>query len=752
MVAEDSEVAVPTLSLRDFIQVLKRRRNTALITLAAVVALTAVTTLLTKSQYISNARLMLEDQDNSPSLPGGLSSLVATKGGMAISSQAQLIGSPLILDEVYKQTKVPPGSVDLTVSRFENTNVITIAGISRSASDAQKFVSAVPKVYQDNRREESSREVASQLKFAEKDLAEQSQKLSDSEEAIVEFKKKNGLIDINAEAAAAVDRAATKKSNLADARTDISSTRAQIQALESALSALPPTVDSPTISTNPQVQELKNQLAQLQSERKSKSFLYKENADPIREIDLKIATLKAQIANTPPTVTQNSRSLNPDMASNRSRIAGLRADLSAKEASAKILAVQSAKLDAGLSRYSDIQRQQVQLQREFEATQTAVQEGKEKVRALGLQVKSLQEAGAPITVLLNGTPGLKIAPQPARNLIIGLFMGALLACVAALVQDSLDDRIRDEEEARQLSGAPVLGYFPLMPVSDERHILDMNSPDRLLLETFRSLRSNVQFALVNSSGKKLQITSTVPNEGKSYIASNLAITMALDGLRVVLVDADLHRPTMHERFNCPRQPGLTNVLIGENTVEQALRDTGFQNLRLMSAGALPPNPAELLNSPAMGALMKQIEADADLVIFDSPPLLATSDSQLLSAKMDGVIFVMQMGSVARSGTLRAFELLQQAHANIVGIVFNKVDADKDSSYSNYSGHYALESTVASDEVLNVPTPAAHGSQNSANGNSNGKNGTANGQSSNDNGSIKQVTVFDEALHSDENSR
>lgn len=726
---------------------------TALLVFAGVFSLVVISTLLSKPQYQSRASLLLEDQSKQANTMSDVTDIFSSQAGMAVDSQVQLLNSPLILSEVYKQSNVPAGSVQLDVKRVERTSKIEIVGVSNSKESVQKFVATVPLVYQENRRTENARESTSELEFAKKDLARDSQKLEATEAAVAAFKDNNNLIDPDSEATAALAAAAQSKADLATARSEISSLRAQIQALQSELSSLPPSVNAPVVSTNPLLQELQNQLAALQSERKDKSFLYKNNADPIRQLDLQIATLKTRIANTPPTVTNDSLSTNPDVANTRSRIAGLRADLSAKEAAARVLSDQSERQEGSLGRYTAIQRRQAELGRELEASQIAVKEGIVKVRQLSARARAIQEVGAPVTVLQPGTPGVKIAPKPARNMMIGLFVAFLVACAAALLQDSLDDRVRDEEEARKLLGAPVLGYFPLLPVSDERQILDIKNPDRLLLETFRSLRSNVQFALVNSTGKKLQITSTVPNEGKSYIASNLAITMAMDGRRVILVDADLHRPTMHERFGGLRQPGLTNVLVGESSLENALQPSGFDNLQLLSAGALPPNPAELLNSPAMAQVMKELEGSADLIIFDTPPLLATSDSQLMSAKMDGVVFVMQMGSVARSGTLRAFELLKQANANLIGIVFNKVDATQGASaYANYSGYYALESTVSSDEILiakELPPVQDDSSGNSRIGTA---KSSSNGSHSNGNGSHSQSTVFDEAIQSDENSR
>lgn len=278
-----------------------------------------------------------------------------------------------------------------------------------------------------------------------------------------------------------------------------------------------------------------------------------------------------------------------------------------------------------------------------------------------------------------------------------LFLGALLACGAALLQESLDDHIRDEEEARRLLGTSILGYFPLLPTKGERPMLNLEKPDKGLLESFRVLRSNVHFALVNSPGQKILVTSAIPGEGKSYVASNLAIAMALNGSTVILVDTDLHRPRQHEIFNVPRHPGLTDALVGNAKLRDCVQEVGVPGMRLITAGVTPPNPAELLNSTVMDAVIDRLGKGADVVIFDSPPLLATADSQVLSSKVDGVIFVMQLGRVPRSATQRSFELLRQAKARIIGMVFNQIEEQSGKSYGNYSYSY-------SDDTDDEPAP------------------------------------------------
>ena len=312
-----------------------------------------------------------------------------------------------------------------------------------------------------------------------------------------------------------------------------------------------------------------------------------------------------------------------------------------------------------------------------------------------------------------------------------------------MLQESLDDHIRDEEEVRRLLGAPILGHFPVMqeghtalptmlraaqaralqngqspdkdgagnngaalPLGEDGlptglPMVEMETgsgytpsgyatgPDRNLLEKFRVLRSNVQFTLVNRPHSTLLITSSVPQEGKSYTTSNLAAAMALDGRRVILIDADLHRPRQHEVFEVPVQPGLTNVLVGQAQLRDCLRDTGITGLRLLTAGVLPPNPVELLNSPAMETVLETLKGEADILIFDSPPLLATADAQVLASKVDGVLYVMQLGRVPKSAIARSFELLAQARANILGIALNKIDshASRGGDYGAYHGGY-----------------------------------------------------------------
>jgi capsular exopolysaccharide synthesis family protein len=193
------------------------------------------------------------------------------------------------------------------------------------------------------------------------------------------------------------------------------------------------------------------------------------------------------------------------------------------------------------------------------------------------------------------------------------------------------------------------------------------------MESFRMLRTNVRFAFVSNSSRTLLVTSTVPGEGKTTTASNLAMAMAMDGRRIILIDADMRRPSLAKCFGIETQPGLSNVLVGQTSWNEALQDTSVPGLRVLTSGALPPNPAELLSSPAMDQLLEVLREEADMVILDTPPCPATADTQVLSAKVDGVVYVMHLGKVRKAALNHSFSMLHRANAHILGVVLNKFE-------------------------------------------------------------------------------
>lgn len=191
-----------------------------------------------------------------------------------------------------------------------------------------------------------------------------------------------------------------------------------------------------------------------------------------------------------------------------------------------------------------------------------------------------------------------------------------------------------------------------------------------ITEQYRTLRTNIQFTSFDSEIKTIMVTSTGPGEGKSTTAANLAVVFSQQGKNVLLVDADLRKPTVHYTFNLTNTFGLTSVLTRQISIEEAIVESNSSNLCLLSSGPIPPNPAELMGSSAMDQFLKNAKQNFDMVIFDTPPILAVTDAQILSNKCDGTIVVVSSGKTVKEDASKAKDLLMAAKAKILGVVLN----------------------------------------------------------------------------------
>lgn len=219
-----------------------------------------------------------------------------------------------------------------------------------------------------------------------------------------------------------------------------------------------------------------------------------------------------------------------------------------------------------------------------------------------------------------------------------------------------------------------------MRASNKYKLFMSSNPNSYISETYGQLRTGIQLAMNDRSPKALLITSTQPGEGKSTIAANLAVAYTLINQSVVLIDADLRRPTLHRYFKNSNQRGLSNALSGRSRPGDVAFSTTTDHLSIIPAGPAPSNPSELLASQRMGQLVTELKQQFDLVLIDSPPTLLASDTQILSRIVDGVVFVLNSGKVKKSVAQKALAKLEYAGANIAGIVLNNGARDKKEAY------------------------------------------------------------------------
>lgn len=225
-----------------------------------------------------------------------------------------------------------------------------------------------------------------------------------------------------------------------------------------------------------------------------------------------------------------------------------------------------------------------------------------------------------------------------------------------------------------------------MKASDERKLYTFEKPKASISEAFRMLRTNLMYTNIDKKMNLIQVTSTGPVEGKSTTLSNLAVTLAQTGKKILILDCDLRRPTQHEIFKVSNQKGITNYLTEYCSFEEAVLETQIPNLYVIPSGPLPPNPAELLDSKSMESLLNRVQEHFDLILVDSPPVMAVADPLILGPKCDGVILVVRSAQTKIQMLKETREALEKAQVNLIGVVLNDV-SKKNRGYGYYGKYY-----------------------------------------------------------------
>lgn len=299
-------------------------------------------------------------------------------------------------------------------------------------------------------------------------------------------------------------------------------------------------------------------------------------------------------------------------------------------------------------------------------------------------------------------PAIPSAPNTRLNLLVGLMLGLVAGVGAALLRTTLDSRIRGAEDLREVTQAPLLGGISFDQDAVRKPLLTQTLQQSPRAESFRQLRTNLQFANVSGRAKSVLLTSSLPGEGKSTTATNLAISLAQAGQSVCLVDADLRRPMVNDYLALDRNAGLTTSLVGMADVNDLLQPWGDDNLFVLTSGQIPPNPSELLGSNEMKHLIDRLEHAFDAVIIDAPPLLPVTDASVLAQHVGGVVVVVGTQKVKNQDLEKALDNLKMVGANLLGIVLNRLPAKGPDAYSygyygqneNYSGMRSDRSTEA----------------------------------------------------------
>lgn len=284
-------------------------------------------------------------------------------------------------------------------------------------------------------------------------------------------------------------------------------------------------------------------------------------------------------------------------------------------------------------------------------------------------------------------PTVPSAPNTKLNLLAGLAAGIALGLCAAILRTTQDSRIRGESDLRRVTDAPILGGIAFDQEAIRKPLLTQTAPQSPRAESFRQLRTNLQFANVSGNAKTVLVTSSLPGEGKSTTATNLAIALAQAGQTVCLIDADLRRPMVNEYLGLERNAGLTTALVGAADVNDLLQPWGENSLFVLTSGQIPPNPSELLGSDEMKQLIVRLEHAFDSVVIDAPPLLPVTDAAVLSQHVGGVVVVVGSQKLKHQDLEKSLNALKMVGAAVLGIVLNRLPVKGPDAYAySYYSH------------------------------------------------------------------
>lgn len=559
----------------------------------------------------------------------------------------------------------------LTVSPVRNSRLVEVAFRSTDAKTAASVVNAVADAYINQNldfRFTSTKEATS---FLSEQIAEQRKRVEASELALQKYREQNDALglddkqDIVVQKLADLNAAVTKAKTLRLEKEALYNQLRNIQGDSAALDTFP------AILSNQFIQQQKQELATLQRTYASMGEkLGERHPDMIKvrsQIELTQTRLQGEIGKEVQSVRNQYLAA---QSQENSLVAAL--DQQKQEA----LRMNRKGIEYGVLERDAESNRQIYDSLLKRANETGVSG---ELKTSNIRIVDRAEI-----------PRSPVSPRRALNVLLSMIGGLFIGIGLVFFFDYLDNRIKMPEEIAHYLGMPSLGMIPVAPTQGKSADPMIDGDVPIFSEAFRGLRTNVLFSSAAQGMQSIVVTSTGPGEGKSVVTANLAIALAKAGQRVLLIDADLRRPRVHQIFGRKQEPGLSNLMIGASKASDVVQQVRVPNLWVLTAGKIPPNPAEMLGAKRFNDFLKSLSNHFDWVLIDSPPVMAVADACVIAHRTSGVLFVIASDSTSRHAAKQAVDQLVQARARIVGGVLNRVDLEKNPYY--YSKYYKKEYT------------------------------------------------------------
>jgi len=690
-------------SVRDLWRTIVRRRKVFFAILIAFPLLVTWCTLVIPRSYTTQAKLMTGPAGQPNEQPQSelpvLNELLLGFGTQTIESYVELLQEEPVAQGVIDKLhlNVSPGTL---MSRIQavpitNTSVIALKATWSDPVTSANIANTTASVFVDRERDIVAREAISAMNYIGQQLPRTREDMEQAAAALASFEGQHSIADITNQTQTTIQALAALDAKLSQSQTDAGQAQAQLKSVQGILAKTPQTlIGAKNVGTNPVVDQLRTQLAQVEVQLKTAESEYTDQHPTVIALKQQKAQLESRINALPQTVnSSNSVVPNPIYQQFRQEEGTLQGQIASQAALTAGLQRQRAQMEQQIRTIPTEQLQYTELARKAKSTEDIYNALEQKYDEASVSrdaaISDVALVAPALATQYSVTPNLKL------NVIVSIVIGFFLALVGVALVEVFDASLKgDERELEETYHLPVLTTVPRL--EDKRVerlpagatkvlpppvVKDEDSPDgesvgwlrAMWIESFVRLVANLRY----STGKPLRtiaITSPSPNDGKSIVALNTAIAMAEFQPRVLLVDCDLRRATLHTALGVddPR-PGITDVLVGRATLKDAIRATRHAGLDFLPSGTTSPNPAALLQAKPFEELLAEAISEYSLVIFDTPPMAAIYDAGILGARVDGTVIVVSQNQTNSHALKRVIrEISRMRGVNLLGLVLNRI--------------------------------------------------------------------------------
>jgi len=554
----------------------------------------------------------------------------------------------------------------LGVSPMKDTKmVVDLSFTGRYPKVIAEIANAVAEEYINMTLEAKIEAAQKMMRKLNEQLAQQRKKVEESEIALQKYKEKENIVSLEERQNIVVQRLSQLNALVTGVKTERIAIETRYKELKK-LSDQPEMIESlPSILSNAMIQQLKTDYVALQRRYSEASKKFGAKHPKMLELRSQIGLMKQKIALE---VKKNVTSLMTEYKVAQSKEATLTEALESQKKDA-------IELNRKAIEYKILERDAQSNRQMYNILITKMKEADVSSDLKGTDIRVIDPAQI---------PGSPIGPKRGFNILFAAFIGLGLGMAFAFFLEYIDTSMKTPEDIKRIQ-IPYMGFIPTFHTNNHLELIVQEDPKSLISEAYRTLRTGILFSGSKPSPQFIQVTSAGPQEGKTITAANVATVMAQSGSRVLIMDCDMRKPRIHEIFGMPNAHGLSDLLVNGEEGFSFIKKTNVPNLDIIACGTIPANPSELLGSKRMQRFLTLLGEKYDRIIMDSPPVLAVTDSIVLSRLVEGIILVVGAGASSKNGVTRAVELLKEVNARICGAVLNNLNVDKERYY--YSRYY-----------------------------------------------------------------